>query len=110
MADYLASLDLLLARDDHIYYPTHGAPITNPCQFTKAVKIHRDMRDLQILRQLEKGPQNIMDMVSVIYASVDKRLHLAAALNVQAHLERHIASGKVSASNGAPLQAEYRLT
>ena len=109
MADYLASLDLLLVRDDHIYYPTHGAPITNPRQFTKAVKIHRDMRDLQILRQLEKGPQNIMDMVSVIYAGVDKRLHLAAALNVQAHLERHIASGKVSASNDAPLKAEYRL-
>ena len=27
MTDYIASLDLLLERDDVIYYPTHGSPI-----------------------------------------------------------------------------------
>jgi glyoxylase-like metal-dependent hydrolase (beta-lactamase superfamily II) len=109
MEDYLASLDVLLARDDAIYYPTHGAPITNPRQFTKAVKIHRDMRDQQILRQLEAGPQTIMTMVKVIYADVDPRLHLAAALNVQAHLVRHVTSGRVAMTGESLLQAEYTL-
>jgi len=30
MVAYMHTLDRLLARDDDIYYPTHGAPIPNP--------------------------------------------------------------------------------
>lgn len=30
MADYMASLDAVIARDFAVIWPTHGAPITDP--------------------------------------------------------------------------------
>ena len=109
MTDYYHSLDLLAARDDMIYYPTHGAPVTDPQNFVHAVKQHREMRDEQVLAQLASGKTRIMDMVADMYKDVDKSLHIAAALNVQAHLERHVATGRVVQNGTRLLNAEYRL-
>jgi glyoxylase-like metal-dependent hydrolase (beta-lactamase superfamily II) len=33
MAAYMASLDKLRKRDDRVYYPAHGPPVTNPQQY-----------------------------------------------------------------------------
>ncbi len=88
MSDYFDSLDKLLKRDEHLYLPTHGAPINNPHRFTRAIKAHRHMRDGQIIARLNKGPHTIKEIVNVLYADIDKRLHTAAALNVYAHLIR----------------------
>jgi len=109
MGDYFASLDKCLARDDRIYYPTHGAPITEPHRFTRAVKAHRGMRDGQILRELENGRTRIADMVASMYADVDKRLHPAAALSVLAHLARLVETGAATADGPATLGASYSL-
>lgn len=107
MDAYLKSLDLLLARDDEIYLPTHGAPIENPRRFVRAVKTHRLMRDAQILEQLKKGRTRIKDMVAAMYADIDKRLHGAAALNVLAHLIRLVRIGTVKCDGAPTLQSEY---
>lgn len=110
MGAYLGSLDILLARDDEIYLPTHGAPIKKPHRFVRAVKAHRLMRDAQIIDQLGKGRTQIKEMVAAMYADVDPRLHKAAALNVFAHLIRLVDIGR-AACNGAPtLQSEYGLS
>ena len=109
MDAYLNSLDLLLARDDEIYLPTHGAPIRNPRRFVRAVKTHRLMRDAQILEQVKKGRSRIKDMVAAMYADIDKRLHGAAALNVLAHLIRLVRVGAVNCDGAPGLEAEYRL-
>lgn len=101
MGAYLASLDKLLARDDRIYYPTHGAPIENPKSFVRAIRTHRLMRDAQILDQLKKGRTRIKDIVPAMYADIDPRLHKAAALNVYAHLIRLVKTGAVLC-DGAP--------
>ncbi len=95
MSAYLDSLDKLLARDDELYFPTHGAPIENPKRFVRAVKTHRLMRDAQIIEQLKKGRTTIKDITHAMYADVDTRLHGAAALNVYAHLIRLVRSGSV---------------
>ena len=108
MGAYLDSLDLLLARDDEIYLPTHGAPIKTPHRFVRAVKAHRLMRDAQILDQLGKGRTQIKDMVAAMYADVDPRLHKAAALNVLAHLIRLVRTGRATCAGEATLQSEYR--
>lgn len=108
MGDYFDSLDLLLAREDRIYYPTHGAPIESPRRFVRAVKAHRLMRDGQIVRQLEQGRTQIGDIVAVMYAGVDKRLHGAAALNVLAHLQRMVRMGTVACDSEPTLGADYR--
>ncbi|GJL92102.1 MBL fold metallo-hydrolase [Hyphococcus sp.] len=107
MSAYLDSLDKLLARDDEIYFPTHGAPIENPKRFVRAVKTHRLMRDAQIIEQLKKGRSHIKDITAAMYADVDKRLHGAAALNVYAHLIRLVRNGAVSCAGEPGMSSRY---
>ena len=86
MAAYMASLKLLLDRDDLIYYPTHGAPVTEPQRFVRGLITHRKQREGQILRLLKDGEQAIPAMVATMYSGVDPRLHPAAGRSVLAHL------------------------
>ena len=41
MQDYYNSLNMMMTRDDKIYYPTHGLPIENPLSFIKNTLEHR---------------------------------------------------------------------
>jgi glyoxylase-like metal-dependent hydrolase (beta-lactamase superfamily II) len=86
MADYMASLQKLLGRDDAIYHPTHGDPVTEPQRFVKHLIGHRRQREAQVLRALDEGLHRIPEMVAAMYAMIDKRLHPAAGRSVLAHL------------------------
>lgn len=86
MAAYMASLRLLLDRDDTVYYPTHGAPVTEPQRLVRGLITHRKQRENQIVKALGDGPKSVLDMVATMYASVDPRLHPSAGLSVTAHL------------------------
>jgi glyoxylase-like metal-dependent hydrolase (beta-lactamase superfamily II) len=86
MTAYLASLERLLARDDAIYYPAHGDPIDRPQRLVRGMIGHRRQREGQILRLLERGTGDIPAMVAAMYAGVDRKLHVAAARSVLAHL------------------------
>ncbi|WP_448578887.1 MBL fold metallo-hydrolase [Thermaurantiacus sp.] len=86
MAAYMASLEKLLGRADRIFYPTHGAPVTEPQRWVRHLMAHRRQREAQIMGLLEAGPRTIPEMVEVMYASVDKRLWGAAGRSVLAHL------------------------
>jgi glyoxylase-like metal-dependent hydrolase (beta-lactamase superfamily II) len=86
MADYMASLDKLIARTDAVYYPAHGEPVTNPQRFARSLAGHRRQREGQILRLVREGVGVIDDMVPRMYAGVDKRLYPAAGRSVLAHL------------------------
>ena len=86
MAAYMASLDKLLARDDAVYYPTHGPAVDNPHDHVRALIAHRRGREAQILEQLEAGQGDIAAMVPDLYADTDPRLFPAAARSVLAHL------------------------
>ena len=86
MAAYMASLALLLGRDDARYYPTHGAPVDEPQRFVRGLLTHRRQRETQIITALGQGPTTIPAMVATMYAGVDPRLHPAAGLSVLAHL------------------------
>lgn len=98
MAQYTASLRKLLARDDHILYPTHGGPIREPKPFLQAYIDHRLEREAQILACLGEGIHTIPEIVVRLYADVDKRLHPAAARSVLAHLIQLEAEGRVQRS------------
>ncbi len=86
MAAYMASLRLLLDRDDAVYYPTHGPAVTEPQRLVRGMIAHRKQREAQIVARLETGAQTVPAMVATMYASVDPRLHPAAGLSVTAHL------------------------
>lgn len=86
MADYMASLDKLMGREDAIYYPAHGEPIENPRRFVRGLMGHRKQREGQILRLLAEGPAVVPAMVEKMYVGIDPRLHGAAGRSVLAHL------------------------
>lgn len=86
MADYRASLDRLLARDDLIYYPAHGPAVEDPLGHVRRLIEHRRMRERQIVGQIEQGEGRIPAMVAAIYADIDPRLFPAAGRSVLAHL------------------------
>ena len=86
MADYMASLKLLLGRDDVRYYATHGQPIEEPQRLVKHLMAHRRQRETQILGHVDAGVAAIPAMVALMYASVDKRLWGGAGRSVLAHL------------------------
>jgi glyoxylase-like metal-dependent hydrolase (beta-lactamase superfamily II) len=86
MADYMASLALLYARTDRVYYPAHGAAVDKPRQLVRGMIGHRRQRERQILKNLDGGPCRIVDMVPLMYKGVDPQLWPAAGRSVQAHL------------------------
>ena len=102
MADYLASLERLIAREDRIYYPGHGGPVYDPRGFCRGLRTHRRMRERAILERIRAGDRTIPDMVTAIYRDTDPRLHGAAALSVLAHIEDLVEKGAI-ATEGQPL-------
>ncbi|WP_294392156.1 MBL fold metallo-hydrolase [uncultured Sphingomonas sp.] len=86
MAAYMKSLDRLVARDDRIYYPAHGAPVEEPQRFVRAMAMHRRQRERQILELLQHEAQPVPAMVTLMYRGLDPRLHGAAGRSVLAHL------------------------
>ncbi|MDH4412081.1 MAG: MBL fold metallo-hydrolase [Rhizobium sp.] len=108
MADYMASLDRLLIREDRLYLPGHGGPVTEPQAFVRALRTHRRLRERAVLERIRKGDRLISDMVKVIYATTDPRLHGAAALSVLAHIEDLVEKGQITTDGPPRLLGEYR--
>ena len=86
MAAYMASLHKLRERDNRIYYPAHGPPVTNPAQYLRGLIGHRMQREKQILRLVAETPREIPDIVARAYPGLDPRLVTAAGGSVHAHL------------------------
>jgi glyoxylase-like metal-dependent hydrolase (beta-lactamase superfamily II) len=86
MADYMASLEKLQQRDDRIYYPAHGPPVTNPRQHVRGFIGHRRQRERQVLGLLDKRARSIPEIVAAAYPGLDARLVTAAGGSVLAHL------------------------
>lgn len=109
MGAYYASLDAIAAREFETLWPTHGPPITEPAPFLAAYKAHRLERERQILEQVAAGRGRIRDMVPVIYAAVDARLHPAASRSVLAHLLHLHRTGVVTTDGEPGPGSDYRL-
>lgn len=109
MREYMASVAKLLARDDAVLYPTHGAPVTEPKPFLSAYIDHRLERESQIVSSIAAGRTAIPEIVAALYVDVDKRLHPAAARSVHAHLIKLCEDKRVFAEPSPTLEATYRL-
>ena len=96
LGEYLDSLRKLLDRDDEVYWPTHGPPITDPKAHVNAFIAHREARLDQIRRALRPGPATIGELVPRMYADVAKALWRPAAATVFAALLHLRAVGEVS--------------
>ena len=83
---FLAACSRLATRTDRIYYPAHGAPVTDPDARLAWLVSHRAAREAQILDTLEDGPLTIPALTRAIYADTPAALLPAAERNVFAHL------------------------
>jgi glyoxylase-like metal-dependent hydrolase (beta-lactamase superfamily II) len=109
MSDYIASLKKLLARDDAVYWPTHGGPIRDPKPVVAAYLQHRVERDAQILAALRARIGTIPAMVDHIYVGLDPRLKPAAGLTVLAHLILMLRDGRAACDGEPRRDAQFRL-
>ncbi len=110
MRDYMASLDRLLQRNDRIYMPAHGAPLTDPKNRLATLKAHRLAREAAILNRLGQGDRRISHIVAAVYADLDPRLTPAASLSVLAHIEDLAARGVIRSEGASGIDGFYTLT
>lgn len=108
MADYMASLDRLLEREDRVLLPGHGGAVTAPKTFMRGLKAHRKMRERAVLERLKLGDRTIKTIVEAIYRETDPRLHGAAGLSVLAHLEDLVARGLAATEGEISIDAVFR--
>lgn len=108
MADYMASLALLLDRDEARYWPGHGGPVTQPRRFVRALLQHRRSREAAILERVRAGDRTIAAIVPRLYAGIAPTLHKAAGLSVFAHLEDLVSRGMVETDGPPLLHGEFR--
>lgn len=109
MAAYMRSLEKLLARDDALYWPTHGPSITAPRPHVKAFVAHRRERSNDILKALAAGDETIPAIVTRIYVGLDPRLTAAAGRSVLAHLIELVETERVISDRPPAADAHYRL-
>ncbi|WP_160297782.1 MBL fold metallo-hydrolase [Devosia chinhatensis] len=87
MADYLASLDKVVALPYETYLPAHGGPIADGPAYARALKAHRQMRNGQVLEAIGRGEQTLGAIVDVIYPTQPAKVRLAARMTMMAHVE-----------------------
>jgi glyoxylase-like metal-dependent hydrolase (beta-lactamase superfamily II) len=95
MAAYVASLRLMLSRDDRLYLPGHGPPLPNPRPFVEELLNHRVKREQAILQSLRIEPHTTWDLVERLYSKSHPWLKRAAERNVVAHLLKMQMEGHV---------------
>ena len=86
MAAYMASLRLLLARDDRLYLCGHGPPLPAPAPLVRGMLNHRAAREAAVLAALGRGPATPDALVTGMYAGLAEHLVPAARRSVLAHL------------------------
>jgi glyoxylase-like metal-dependent hydrolase (beta-lactamase superfamily II) len=110
MRAYIASLRLLLQRNDRTCWPTHGNPITEPRPFVEAYLAHRLEREAQVLAGVRRGQEEITSIVAELYVDVPEHLHEAAARSVLAHLIKLVDDGLVTANGPPTLTSRFHPT
>ena len=95
MADYLASLDMVIDLPQQLYVPAHGGPIENGPAFASALKAHRQKRNAQVVAAVQSGARSVGAIVRAIYPSQSFMVRRAAGLTIAAHVEYLQALGQL---------------
>ena len=109
MAAYLASLELLLERDDRIYWPTHGPCVEDPKSLVSAFIAHRREREAQILDCIARGVFRIEEMVPLMYTELPEFMYPAAARSVLAATVWLVENGTLVTAGDPDIDSVYRL-
>ena len=107
MGAYMTSLERLLARDETIYWPTHGPAITAPRTHVEALIDHRRWRTALITAALADGAREIPDLVARIYVGLPPALRPAAGRTVLAHLIHLVETGQATCQGPPEADSRY---
>jgi len=105
LADYLRSLERVLALDPAVVLPAHGADIERPAELIRGNLAHRQRREGQVIEALSSGPGTPATVAALIYERLPDTLQRLAEESVLAHLVKLEEEGR-AASDGN----RYRLT
>jgi glyoxylase-like metal-dependent hydrolase (beta-lactamase superfamily II) len=94
LADYLASLDRIEALDAEVLLPGHGPPIPDPGARIAGYREHRLQRERRLARALDRGERSRAALLGEVWDDVPPSLRAAAALAMQAHLEKLAGEGR----------------
>lgn len=95
LAQYMESLERLLAENPGRIYPAHGPCIEDGPAKIREYLAHRRERDGQILDAMATGAAEIPAIVEIVYAAYPKALHAAAGQSVASHLLKLEREGRV---------------
>lgn len=94
---YLDSLRLLRSRQPGVLCPGHGAYVTNPAARIDEYLAHRLERERKLLAALAAGERSRRGLLDVAWDDVPPELRPAAAIVMEAHLEKLAAEGRLPA-------------
>lgn len=110
LAQYMRSLERLLAEQPTRIYPAHGPCIEDgPAKIREYIQ-HRLERDDQILAAMADGADAVPEIVEVVYAAYPKALHAAAGQSVTSHLVKLEREGRVARAGAAESPTADRWT
>jgi glyoxylase-like metal-dependent hydrolase (beta-lactamase superfamily II) len=97
LAAYMDSLRLLQAEPIELICPGHGPWVTDPAAKLAEYVEHREMRERCLLAAFERGERSKEALLNEAWADVPTELRPAAALVMEAHLQKLGAEGRLPA-------------
>lgn len=109
VAAFMASCAKLAARPARVFYPAHGAPVTDPAARLAWLTDHRRSREAEVLAALGPTPARIGTLARMIYTDIPAALMPMAERNVFAHLIDLTGQGRVRATPTLGINAGFAL-
>lgn len=100
MAQYLASLERLLARPAATLLPAHGPPIPDGPAKLREYLAHRRMREARVAAALSGVPQALRELLPLAYGDTPAVLWPLAERSLLAHLVKLLRDGKAVERDG----------
>jgi glyoxylase-like metal-dependent hydrolase (beta-lactamase superfamily II) len=97
LAAYMDSLRLLQAEPIELICPGHGPWVTDPAAKLAEYVEHREMRERRLLAALNRGERSKETLLAEAWSDVAAELRPAAALVMEAHLQKLEREGKLPA-------------
>jgi glyoxylase-like metal-dependent hydrolase (beta-lactamase superfamily II) len=88
LADYMESLRKLQRLDLSVLYPGHGPEVDDPAAKIAEYIAHRQEREDRLVAALERGERSQAALLAEVWDDVPEQLRPAAALAMEAHLEK----------------------
>jgi glyoxylase-like metal-dependent hydrolase (beta-lactamase superfamily II) len=95
LAAYMDSLRLLQAEPIELICPGHGPWVTDPTVKLAEYVEHREMRERRLLVALDRGERSKAALLAEAWSDVPSELRPAAALVMEAHLQKLEAEGRL---------------